>query len=339
MKQNALFHTRITELFGIRLPIFASGLQWLARAEYVAAAVNAGLMGFLSATSFDGVPALRAEITRCRQLADGKPFGVNLSMLPQMADDDAITATIALLAAEKIPFIETAGRDPATFLPRLHDNGIRVVHKVASLRHALKAQQAGVDAIILVGAEAGGHPGAEPVGTLVQGALAAEALRLPFLCAGGIGHGAQIIAALALGADGVAIGSRFLVASEIQAHPDYKARLLAANEHDTALILHTLGNPMRALRNDTTASVAALERELAGQDIASCLEQLMPHVSGELGRQAYQSGDTRHGALSLGQSVAFAHRVEPLADIVSRLEAQARTAASSLSHRLACPPD
>lgn len=319
-----LFRTRVTELFGIRLPVVAGGLQWLATADYVAAAARAGIIGFLSAASLPNAARLRDEIRRCRDLADGAPFGVNISMLPHADGDDRTPEIVETVAAEGVRFVETSGRNPAPYLPLLKQAGARVMHKVPAVRHALKAQSLGVDAVAVVGAECGGHPGPEPVGTMVQAALAARRLSIPLLVGGGIGTGEQLVAALALGADGVIVGTRFLVAEEIQAHPDFKRRLLQASEADTTLILSSLRNTMRVLRNRTAATVAALEQRGAGA------EELLPLVAGRLGRAAYESGDTSQGALSLGQAVAFADRQEPLADIVARLEEEAAKALARL---------
>ncbi len=321
-----LFTTRITELFGIRLPVLATGLQWLAGAEYVAAAVNAGLMGFLTAASHPDTASLRAEIRRCRELAEGRPFGVNVSMLPKLVEGDRAHEIFAVIADEGIPFVETSGRNPEPYLRRLGEAGVKVIHKVPAVRFARKAESIGVDAVIVVGAECGGHPGLHLVGTMVQAVTAARALSIPLVVGGGIGTGSQLVAALAMGADGVAIGSRFLVAAEIGAHPDYKRRLMAADETDTTLILQSLRNTMRVLRNETAEAVQRLEAE--GD---ASIETLHPLIAGEIGRAAYATGDTARGALSLGQSVAFADAVEPLAAIVRRIEEEAREAMNRLT--------
>ncbi len=321
------FKTRITELYGIRLPIIASGLMWLANADYVAAAAHAGLMGFMTAASFPGPEQLRAEIRRCRDITRGKPFGVNVGIRQGDQEHARITQILDIVIAEDVRFVETYGHNPATYLPRLHDAGIRVLHKVPALRFAKKAQSVGADAITLVGAEAGGHPGTDPVGTMVQAALAARALQVPFLVAGGIGTGEQLVAALAMGADGVAIGTRFLVAEEIQAHRNYKERLLAADETQTALLLQTLRKTQRALDNAQVKRVLEVERTHGGD-----INRLLPLITGKLGRKAYATGDWENAVLSCGQSVAFADRIEPLAAIVARLEAEAQTALARLDH-------
>jgi NAD(P)H-dependent flavin oxidoreductase YrpB (nitropropane dioxygenase family) len=312
---NSQFSTSVTELFGIRLPIVAGGLQWLANAEYVAAAARSGIIGFITAASLPSGAHLRSEIERCRDLADGKPFGVNISMLPQPAPGERIDEYLDEIIHTGVRFVETSGRSPQAYLPRLHEAGIKVLHKAPSIRHALKAQALGVDAVSLVGAECGGHPGVDLVGTIIQGALASAAIQIPVLLGGGIGAGRQVIAALALGVDGVTIGTRFLVADEIWAHEDYKDLLVTLGATDTALVMQSVRNTVRALRNDTTDQVLELERQHAGQ-----FELLRPYVSGALGRQAYMTGDSSTGALSLGQAVAFADRREPFANIVERIE-------------------
>lgn len=313
-----MLQTRLTDFFGCRLPIVAGGLHWLSNADYVAAAARAGIMGFITAASFPEPARLRDEIRRCRDLAEGRPFGVNVSMLPKLVPGDAADATFDLIAEEEVRFVETAGRNPEPYLPRLRAAGVKVVHKVPTVKHALKAQSVGVDMVEVIGAEAGGHPGVELVGTMVQGALAADKLTVPLAIGGGIATGRQLVAALALGADGVLIGTRFLVAQEIWAHSAFKERLVAADETGTELIMQSVRNTLRALKNETTEAVRRLEAERPG-DLAA----LMPHISGKVGRVAYETGDVSKGALSVGQSVAFADRIEPLADIVARIEAEA----------------
>lgn len=323
--------TRITELFGIEHPIIAGGLQWLANAEYVSAAARAGIIGFITAASFDEIDQLRDEIRKCRDLCEGKPFGVNVSMLPKLVEGERTEQVFKLIVDEGVRFVETSGRNPEPYLPALHDAGIKVIHKVPAVRFAKKAEAAGVDAISLVGAECGGHPGLDMVGSMVLATIAARSLSVPFVIGGGIGSGEQLAGALALGADGVIIGTRFLVADEIWAHNGYKEKLLEATETDTTLVLQSLRNTLRALRNDTTHEVQRLESEDPGN-----LDLLMPHISGKVGKQAYETGDWSKGALSVGQAVAFADRTEPLADIVKRIaddadNALARTTAIAAS--------
>ncbi len=318
--------TAITDLFGTRLPIVAGGLQWLANARYVSAAAKAGIMGFITAASFADLDDLRREIRLCRDLCEGAPFGVNVSMLPKLVQGERTDAVFDLVIEEGVRFVETSGRSPEAYLPKLKIAGIKVLHKVPAVRYAVKAEQIGVDAVTIVGAECGGHPGLDMIGSFVQGRMAADRLTIPYLIGGGVGTGAQIAAALALGAAGVVIGTRFLVADEIWAHGDFKEKLIVARETDTALILHSLRNTMRVLANETSEKVQAIEQAGNGS-----LETLLPLVAGRIGRAAYETGDWRNGALSVGQAVTFVDRREPLARIVARLEEEMRASLARLS--------
>lgn len=319
--------TAATALFGTRLPIVAGGLMWLSNADYVAAAARAGMIGFITAASFPEPGALRAEIRRCRELCEGGPFGVNVSMLPKLVPGEKTREVFETIAAEGVRFVETSGRNPEDFLPLLKSAGIKVLHKVPAVRHAVKAASIGVDAVAIVGAECGGHPGLDMVGTIVNAAWAQSRLDIPYLIGGGIGHGSQIAAALAMGAAGVVVGTRFVVADEVWAHADYKRRLVEAQPTDTGLCMQSIGNTVRTLRNETTRAVQALEATQPGVTI----QDLMPLVSGQIGRQAYLSGDWSKGLLSAGHALAFVDRLEPLAAIVARLEAQMREALRRLA--------
>jgi NADH:quinone reductase (non-electrogenic) len=320
-----MIKTRITDLFGTKVPVIAGGLQWLATPEYVAAAAHAGIVGFMTAASISDIDKLRDEIRRCRDLCDGLPYGVNVSMLPKLVEGENTQKVFDVIAKEAVPFVETSGRNPEAFIEGLHDSGIKVIHKAPNVKFALKAQSIGVDAVSVVGAECGGHPGMDMIGTMVQGSMAGRQLEIPMVIGGGIGNGEQLVAALAMGADGVSIGTRFLVAEEIWAHQDYKEHLIAAKETDTSLVLQSLRNTLRALTNDTIAEVQKIEAETPGD-----LDALLPLVSGKVGRQAYETGDWTKGALSVGQSVTFADKIEPLASIVARIEDEANIALARL---------
>ena len=321
-----LFRTRITELYGIRLPIIASGLMWLADPEYVGAAVNAGLMGFMTAASFKDTDALRAGIRRCRAITGGKPFGVNIMIRASRDGIDRVNPLIDAVIDEGVRFVETAGNNPEPYLRRLKDAGIKVLHKVPGVRYAKKAEALGVDAVTVVGAEAGGHPGVEPVGSIVMAAAAARALEIPLIVAGGMGTGAHLVAALALGADGIAMGTRFLVSEEIWADRRYKERLVAATETDTTLLLQTLRNTQRALKTEHVAMIQQLEKQQPGDT-----EAILPHIMGSVGRRAYETGQYEKAMLSCGQGVVFADRIEPLATIVARIEQEAQQAMQRLN--------
>jgi len=310
------FRNAITELFGTRLPIVAGGLMWLADADYVAAASRAGIIGFITAASFPEPQALRAEIRRCRELCEGGPFGVNVSMLPKLVPGEKTREVFELIVDEGVKFVETSGRSPEEFLPLLKEAGVKVLHKVPAVRFAVKAAALGVDAVAIVGAECGGHPGLDMVGSFVNAAWAESQLDIPYLIGGGIGRGSQLAAALAMGASGVVVGTRFAVADEIWAHADYKQRLVDAGPTDTELSMQSLRNTVRTLRNETTAAV----KEIEAQNPDVTIQDLMPMVAGKIGRNAYVTGDWSKGLLSAGQSLAFVDRVEPLAEIVRRFE-------------------
>lgn len=321
------FDTPVCRAFGIRVPIVAGGLMWLADADYVAAAAHAGIISFITAASFPDAGELRAQIRKCRDLCDGRPFGVNVSMLPKLVQGEKTIEVFQLIVDEGVRFVETSGRNPEAYVPMLKAAGITVLHKVPSVRFAVKAQSVGVDMVSIVGAECGGHPGLDMIGTMVSCALAQQRLDIPYLVGGGIGTGSQLVAALAMGADGVVMGTRFLVAEEIKAHADYKQTLIDASERDTALTMASVRNTIRTLRNETTDMVTRMETE--NPDIK--IEDLLPHVSGKIGRQAYETGDTSKGLLSAGHALGFLDEVAPMAAIVARLEQEAIEAKNRLA--------
>lgn len=323
---ESTFDTAITRMYGTRVPIVAGGLMWLATADYVAACARAGIIGFITAATFPSDEDLRREIDKCRDLADGKPFGVNISMLPNRVPEERTEDVIRLVAKSGVRFVETSGRSPEAFLPVLHDAGIRVLHKVPSLRFAAKAEAVGVDAVSIVGAECGGHPGMDMIGSLVNAGLAKERISIPWLLGGGIGCGSQVVSALAMGASGVVVGTRFLSAMEIPAHEDYKRALVAAKESETALTLQSVRNTVRSLKNETTEVVQQLERDNPRIGIGG----LMAYVAGSIGKNAYDTGDISRGILSAGQALGFVDRVEPIAEIVKRLEDQMTAALNTL---------
>ena len=290
--------------------------MWLADAQYVAAASRAGIMGFITAASFPEPAALRDEIRRCRDLCEGGSFGVNVSMLPKLVPGEKIQSVFDLVAQEGVDFVETSGRSPEAFMPYLKQAGIKVLHKVPSLRYAIKAQEVGVDAVAIVGAECGGHPGMDMIGTFVNAAWAEESLNIPYLIGGGVGRGSQVAAALLMGAAGVVVGTRFAVASEVWAHEDYKRTLINAEPTDTDMCMQSVRNTVRALRNETTKAVKRMELE--NTDVT--IQDLMPLVSGRFSREAYTTGDCSRGLLAAGQALAFTDRIEPMAEIVRRFE-------------------
>ncbi len=322
-----VLQTDLTRRFGLRLPILAGGLMWLADADYVAAASHAGGLGFLTAASFPEDAKLRTEIQRARALCQGKPFGVNVSMLPKLVPGDRTETVFRIAAEEGVEVIETSGRNPEPYLPLLRDLGLTVIHKVPAVRYAVKAQSVGVDMVSIVGAECGGHPGLDMIGSFVNGAMAGRDLNIPFFLGGGVGHGSQIVAAIAMGASGVVMGTRLLVAEELNAHADYKHAIAEATERDTALTMASVRNTVRTLANETTQAVAKMEMDNPNVTIA----ELMPLVSGKIGRQAYETGDVSRGLLSAGHALGLTNAVTPMAEIFQQIEQEIQHALGRLN--------
>jgi len=330
------FHTRITELFGITHPLLCGGLMWLADANYVGAVVNAGGMGFITPRSFPDEGAYRDQLRRCREITGGKPFGVNLYVSARPESNRQLENFLGIAIEEGVEFVETAGYSPKDFLPRIKVAGMKVIHKCTTLRHALSAQRAGVDAIAILGMEAGGHPGTELIGAMVQGALVPAALDIPVALAGGMGSGRQLVAALALGADGILMGSRMTVASEIWAHDDYKNRICEIDQTGTRIVMSIFNDNARVLDNRTARAVAALEA-----DGIDDFERYRPLVEGPNQRDSYRSGDWEQGTLSLGQSCVFADAILPVEAIFDDImtEAAATHARLGALRADAAPPN
>ncbi len=321
-----VFSTPITELFGIRHPLICGGMMWLANADYVGAVVNAGGMGFITPRSFPTPADFRAELVRCRRITDGAPFGVNLYVSARPEANAELMTFLDIAIAEGVRIVETAGYTPRAFMPKIKDAGITVIHKCTTRRHALSAERAGADAVTILGAEAGGHPGIQLVGTMVQGALVPGELSIPVVLAGGMGTGRQLAAALALGADGMLLASRMIVASETWPHDDYKRRVIEMGAADTRIIMSIFGDNARVIDNPDSARVAELER-----DGVDDYEAYRPLVQGTRQREAYETGDWRRGTMSIGQSCAFADAILPVEEIFDRILADAVRARDRLA--------
>lgn len=318
--------TRLTDLLGIKHPILCGGLMHLADASYVAAVVNAGAMGFISALTFPDPKQLRDEIQKCRDLSGGKSFGVNLYISSRQDANDRLESLLTVVRDEKISVVETAGGNPGPIIPLMKEAGIKVIHKVPAVRFALSAERAGVDAISLVGAECGGHPGYMMVGSMVQAADGPRKLSVPVILGGGIGHGSQLTAALAMGCDGILMGTRMLVSSELQAHRDYKQRVVEGTGLDSIVVQSTLKNHHRVLANQTAQAVLALENE--GKE---SYEDYAHLLDGKLSKEAYASGNTDQGLLDYGQSACFANAIEPAETILTRFMRESLIAKARLS--------
>lgn len=302
--------------------------MWLGTAEYVAGVVNGGAMGYLTPRSYpteaDFVDALR----RSRRLTGGRPFGVNLYISARPEENVRLTRWIEILAQEGVQHVETAGYSPAKFLSSLKAANCIVVHKATSVRHAVAAAKAGVDVVVLLGAECGGHPGQADISSMILAARALDQVDVPVVVGGGIGSGAQLAAALTLGVDGVLIGSRMLVADEIWAHADYKDHILKLDETCSTTVLSALKNTYRCLANETAAEVRTLEASGVRD-----YETLAPLVGGQGQLPAYETGDWTKGILSLGPAASWCDRREPAAAILTRLIEDAETALAAASAR------
>jgi nitronate monooxygenase len=301
-------------------------LRWLSDARYVAALVNSGCMGFITPRSFADLAAFRDELRLCGELTEGKPFGVNLTLSGRPTDNEQVPQWLDTALAHGVRMFETAGNAPAQLVQAIHRESGIVIHKASSLRHALAAERAGVDAVAVVGMEEGGHPGMNELPGSLLGALASQRVKVPVALGGGIGSGQQLLAALAQGLDGVVIGSRFLVCEEINAHRAYKEHLITCDEHSTVRLLHSLGNTWRVLANDTAREIAAIEK--GGATDYGAYGDL---ISGTTARDhCYRHGDWQRGMLSLGPAIAFANQIQPLKEIVDCLMADAVAALSRL---------
>ncbi len=246
--------TRITDLFGIEHPILQGGMHFVGLAEMAAAVSNAGGLGIITGLTQRTPDDLAKEIARCRDMTD-KPFGVNLTFLPSVTPPD-YPGYIKAIIESGVKAVETAGNNPAKYLPALKEAGIKVIHKCTSVRHSLKAEAIGCDAVSVDGFECGGHPGEDDVPNFVLLPRAAEELKIPFVASGGVANGRQLVAALALGADGINMGTRFIATQEAPVHHNVKQAIVDASELDTRLVMRSLRNTERVLNN------AAVERLL-----------------------------------------------------------------------------
>ncbi|HCJ28155.1 MAG TPA: nitronate monooxygenase [Pseudomonas sp.] len=313
----AVLKTRFTETFGIEHPVMQGGMQWVARAELVAAVANAGALGTLSALTQPTPEALYKEIERCRQLTD-RPFAINLTVLPTVKPVPYAEYRAAIIEAG-VSIVETAGSNPQEHIADFRNHGVKVIHKCTSVRHALKAQQLGADAVSIDGFECAGHPGEDDIPGLVLIPAAARRLSVPLVASGGFADGYGLVAALALGADAISMGTRFMCTEESPIHQRIKERLVEGDERGTDLILRTLRNTVRVARNTVSGDVRSREAEGASFD------ELAPLVSGLRGRTVYETGDPDHGVWSAGMVQGLIDDVPTCRSLVTRLIEQADT--------------
>ncbi len=309
--------TRITELFGIAHPIIQGGMHFVGFAELAAAVSNAGGLGIITALTQKTPADLKKEIARCRQMTD-KPFGVNLTFLPTVKAVDYPGYIDAILEGG-VQIVETAGRNPQEYLPRLKEAGVKVIHKCTSVRHSLKAEAIGCDAVSVDGFECGGHPGEDDVPNMVLLPRAAEELRIPFVASGGMADGRSLVASLALGADGINMGTRFIATKEAPVHENVKLAIVAATELDTRLVMRPLRNTERVLNNRAVGRL--LEKEaLLGKKIK--FEDIIAEVAGVYPEIMLQ-GRTDAGVWSCGMVAGLIHDVPSCKELIDRIMAEA----------------
>lgn len=311
-----MIKTRITEMFGVDHPIVQGGLMWVAKAELTAAVANAGAMGFMTALTHPDAETLRQEIRKCRDMTD-KPFGINLTFLPSLRQPD-YPAYIDVCAEEGIKFIETAGRNPEPYMEQMKSAGMKIIHKCTSVRHSIKAQKIGCDAVSIDGFECAGHPGEDDVTSLILIPLTADALDIPIVASGGFGDARGLVAALALGADGMNMGTRFVATKEAPVHANVKQALVDHGERDTRLIMRPLRNTERVLANAAAETVLNIEAQGNVQ-----IDDIKHIVSGMVGLKMLNEGETDKGVLSVGQVMGLIHDVPSVQELIETIMGEA----------------
>ena len=312
-----MIRTRFTEMFDVEHPVLCGGMTGLGTAELISAVANAGALGFLTALTQPSPEALAKEIARTRELTD-RPFGVNLTILPTIEPVPYEDYRAAIIESG-ITVVETAGSDPAPHLPDFHAAGVKVIHKATSVRHALSAQRKGVDAVSIDGFECAGHPGEDDVPGLVLIPAATRALEIPVIASGGIATGAGLVAALALGACAVNMGTRFMATSEAPIHDNVKQRIVANTERDTVLVFRQLHNTARVARNSVSEEIAEI-----GARPGSTFADVATLASGARGRvKVYGEGDVEGGMWWAGQVQGLIEEVDTAYNVVAGIIAEA----------------
>ena len=309
--------TRITELFEIEHPIIQGGMHYVGFAEMAAAVSAAGGLGIITALTQGSPEKLASEIRRCREMTN-RPFGVNLTFLPSVTPPD-YPGYIRVIIEGGIKVVETAGNNPQKWLPTLKEAGIKVIHKCTSVRHSLKAESIGCDAVSVDGFECGGHPGEDDVPNFILLPRAAEELKIPFVASGGMADGRSLVAALSLGADGINMGTRFMATKEAPIHEHVKRALVAASELDTRLVMRPLRNSERVLRNAAVDRLLEKEKAL-GSKIK--FEDILGEVAGVYPR-IMKDGDMDAGAWSCGMVAGLIHDVPTVKELIDRIVSEA----------------
>ena len=309
--------TRITELFGIKHPIIQGGMHFVGLAEMAAAVSNAGGLGIITGLTQPTPEAHSKEIAKCNGMTD-KPFGVNLTFLPGFANPPYPEYIQAIIDGG-VRIVETAGRSPEAYMPAMKAAGIKVIHKCTSVRHSLKAERIGCDAVSVDGFECGGHPGEDDIPNMILLPRAAEELKIPFVASGGMGTASQLVAALALGAEGINMGTRFIATKEAPVHINVKNALVAASELDTRLVMRSLKNTERVLNNPAVEQIVAIEH---AKGDAVTIEDIREYVGGVYPR-VMQDGDMDAGAWSCGMVAGLIHDIPTCKELIDGMMAEA----------------
>ena len=312
-----MISTRFTDLFGVEHPIAQGGMQWVGTAELVSAVANAGALGFLTALTQPTPEALAREIERCRGMTD-KPFGVNLTILPSITPPPYAEYRQAIIESG-VKAVETAGYKPQEHVDAFKAAGVKVIHKCTAVRHALSAERMGVDAISIDGFECAGHPGEDDIPGLVLIPAAADRIKIPILASGGFADGRGLVAALALGADGVNMGTRFCATREAPIHEGIKQAIVANDERATELLFRSYRNTARVARNSVATEAVRIERK--GQPF----EAIAHLVKGSRGREGLLNGDPEHGIWTTGMVQGLIHDIPSVRELVDRIVSEAET--------------
>ena len=308
-----MIKTKITEMFGIEHPVIQGGMHYVGFAEMASAVANAGGLGIITGLTQKTPDDLAKEIAKCHEMTD-KPFGVNLTFLPGFQEPD-YPGYIKAIVEGGVKIVETAGRSPEAYMPDLKGAGIKVIHKCTSVRHSLKAEKIGCDAVSVDGFECGGHPGEDDIPNMILLPRAAEELSIPFVASGGMGNGQQLAAALSMGADGINMGTRFIATKEAPVHQNVKEALVAASELDTELIMRPLRNTERVLANDAVQKILEKEKAL-GDEIQ--ITDIMDEVAGVYPK-IMQEGTMDAGAWSCGMVAGLIHDIPTCKELVERI--------------------
>ncbi|MGK0374276.1 MAG: nitronate monooxygenase [Arenicella sp.] len=311
--------TRITELFKIQHPIIQGGMHFVGLADLAAAVSNAGGLGMITGLTLGTPEKLKAEIERCKTMTD-KPFGVNMTFLPTLTPPD-YGSLFKVIIECGVTVVETAGNNPAKWLPMLKEADVKVIHKCTAVRHALKAQSIGCDAVSVDGFECGGHPGEDDIPNFILLPRAADELEIPFVASGGMADGRSLVGAIAMGADGINMGTRFIATKEAPVHQNVKDAIVAASELDTRLVMRPLRNTERVLNNPAVERLLEKEARL-GADLK--FEDIIDEVAGVYPK-IMQNGDMDAGAWSCGMVAGLIHDIPTVEELIARIMQDADT--------------